>query len=172
MNVKKITTIAILSAVSFCVSIVAFPIIPGVSFLKLDLSDTILSVVAVLFGFKSFILSAILKGFLLYLKGADIIGVISNIFAALLFVGGYYFTYKKSKKFILPAINAILSLTIGMSLFNYLIFLPLYVSLFNLNFGPLDTLIITAILPFNLIKGVILSIINAMMLPKIKRLSK
>lgn len=168
MNIKKITTIALLSAVSFIVSFIAFPIIPSASFLKIDFSDNVLLLIALSFGFKPFVLSAVLKGALLYLTGSDIIGATTNIMAALLFVGGYYLGYKQVNRLIKASVFSTLFLSIGMSLLNYFIFLPLYVTLFQLNLGDLSSLVVTAILPFNVIKGLALSLVNFLLLPKLK----
>ncbi|MCC9932843.1 ECF transporter S component, partial [Streptococcus agalactiae] len=52
-NTRKMVTIAILSALSFVLMMVSFPLIPGAEFLKVDFSILPMLVTFILFDLKS-----------------------------------------------------------------------------------------------------------------------
>ena len=62
-------------------------------------------------------------------------------------------------------------MTIVLSILNYFVLLPLYGMIFNLGdvFNNLKIIIISGVIPFNIIKGIVISIIFALLYRRLKR---
>ncbi len=92
------------------------------------------------------------------------IGQLAAFLASLAYILPFYFISKKHedkvKYQIFGLIVGTLALTVVMSLANYFVLTPMYISLmgFKLN-SSLLTYVVSAIIPFNLIKGLINSIV-------------
>lgn len=164
MSTKKITTFAIILALAIVASFISFPILPAASYLKIDFSDSFLLIIGMLFGFKELLLAIFLKGVFLYLKDPEIIGVIANLMSAFLFTATFLLCMKVMNKWLIALCISTITVTIGLSLFNYFVLLPMYTTVYNMYLGPLETVIITAIVPFNLIKGTLLSLLSMTLL--------
>lgn len=164
MSAKKITTFAIILAVAIVVSFFSFPILPAASFLKIDFSDSFILLIGLLFGFKELLIAIFLKGVFLFIKDPELIGVFANLISAFLFTGTFLLMMKRTNKWLIALITSTIVVTIGLSLFNYFVLLPMYTNVYKLNLGPLDQLIMTAIVPFNLIKGTLQSIVSLVLL--------
>lgn len=162
MKTKKIATIAICLALSIIATYISFPILPSAPYLKVDFSDVTIFLIALLYGWKEMVLSLALKGIFLYLKTPDIVGVSANLLTALLFISTFYVVYKqlfRLNRVVLASSCAIIVTTFFMCLTNYFIFLPAY----HIKAG-LDIIVLTSTLPFNLIKGVLVSIVIMVLL--------
>lgn len=102
------------------------------------------------------------------------VGEIANFATGLLFILPIYyiFTKFKSTKGLLGGfIAGTVSMAIGMSLLNYFIFLPMYTYFLNMTPVTGDALykmIVLGILPFNILKGVILTIVSIMLYSRMK----
>ncbi|MBF0780038.1 MULTISPECIES: ECF transporter S component [unclassified Granulicatella] len=166
MRVKQLTTVAILAALSIIISFFSFPIIPSATFLKLDFSDIFTFLALYFIGWKGLILSTFSKGIILYLHSSDPIGALLNVIAALVFNSVYYIVHKKTKKYVISGVVATSIFSVTLSLLNYFVFLPLYMALFNIQLGALDTLVLYAVFPFNIIKGITLSILDSVLIKK------
>lgn len=164
MSTKKITTFAIILALAIVASFFSFPILPSASFLKIEFSDSFLLIIGMLFGFKELLLAIFLKGVFLYLKDPEIIGVFANLMSAFLFTGTFLLIMKRTNKWIIALCVSTIVVTIALSTFNYYVLLPMYSTVYRMNLGPLETLILTAIIPFNLIKGSLLSLLSVTLL--------
>lgn len=164
MSTKKITTFAIILALAIVASFFSFPILPSASFLKIEFSDSFLLIIGMLFGFKELLLAIFLKGIFLYLKNPEIIGVLANLISAFLFTGTFLLMMKRTNKWIVALCVSTVVVTIALSIFNYYVLLPMYSTVYKMNLGPLETVILTAIVPFNLIKGSLLSLLSMTLL--------
>ncbi|MBS4761493.1 ECF transporter S component [Carnobacteriaceae bacterium zg-ZUI252] len=164
MSTKKITTFAIILAVAIVASFFSFPILPAAPFLKIDFSDSFILLIGLLFGFKELLIAIFLKGIFLYIKDPEFIGVFANLMSAFLFTGTFLFIMQKTKKWLLAlSVSTVIS-TIALSIFNYFVLLPMYTTVYKMNLGSLETVIITAIIPFNLIKGTLQSFVSVMLM--------
>lgn len=185
-NLSTLIKISLLSVIAFIIMYieVAIPIFPN--FLKLDFSDLPALIGAFSLGPVAGVLIELLKNVLhaIFKGGTAFIGELANfvVGGTLVFVAGMI--HKKNKTFV----NAIISLVVGtivMSIvaciFNYFVLLPLYEKVLNFPIpaiigmsaavnGKIDsmfTLILYAFLPFNLLKGLIISVITLAVYKKI-----
>lgn len=164
MSTKKITTFAIILALAMVASFFSFPILPSASFLKIEFSDSFLLIIGMLFGFKELLLAIFLKGIFLYLKNPEIIGVFANLISAFLFTGTFLLMMQRTNKWLIALFASTFVVTIALSVFNYYVLLPMYSTVYKMNLGPLEMVVFTAIVPFNLIKGSLLSLLSMTLL--------
>ena len=62
-------------------------------------------------------------------------------------------------KTIVAYLAATLSLTLVMTILNYFVITPFYMQVMNFDVGNMQTYILAGIIPFNLIKGVLVSLL-------------
>lgn len=185
-NLSTLIKISLLSVIAFIIMYieVAIPVFP--SFLKIDFSDLPALIATFSLGPVAGVLVELLKNILhgIFKGGTAFIGEFANfvVGGSLVFVAGLI--HKRSKTFI----NALISLVAGtvvMSIvacvFNYFVLLPLYEKVLNFpisaiigmsaavngSINSLFTLVLYAILPFNLLKGLIVSVITLAVYKKI-----
>ena len=175
MNVRKYVLIGMMSSLAYVLMMLKFPIPPFPSYLKVDFSDIPALVAALILGPVAGILVELIKNILDYLiTGSETgipVGHFANFIAGISFILPTYFIYNKikSKKGMAIGLTlSILIMTALLSLFNYFIMLPFYNALMKI---PNDTTIlrqtiISAIIPFNLLKGIIISIIFTLVFSK------
>jgi riboflavin transporter FmnP len=174
MNVRSLVKIAMLSAVSFVLMLLSFPIAAIFpAFLKLDLSDLPALLGGFALGPVAGILIELIKNILnILIKGTDTggIGELSNFIVGCCFVipASLIYQYRKTqKRAIFGLLTGIAVMTVGAVFSNYYLIIPLYQ-----NFMPLEqiiasspiaavndmfTFILYAIVPFNLFKGIVIS---------------
>ncbi|MCM0582256.1 ECF transporter S component [Weissella diestrammenae] len=185
MKTRQLTVIALLSAVAFVLMVFAsFPIIPSVSFLKIDLSFVPIFIGATLLDLKSgyaiLLVRSVLKLLLNNAGVNDYIGLPMNIlaFALLLTIMVYYLKRTRWQLWLrissAVVIGSILT-TVLMVALNYYYAVPLYAQFANFDisktFGVFNYLIM-AVVPFNLLQGVILSGLAVIMAMPIQRALK
>lgn len=189
---------ALIGAIAFVVMKLEFPIMPGISFLKFDFSDVIITIGMFIFGagpgifiaFIRMLLSLVFSGFAL----PSLVGQIAAFLASLSFALPFYFITKGIDKHnrhslrghLLPVLGlviGILAMTLVLALTNAFILTPLYAvtsmasvpalsnyaALYHftvkvylgqlLHLPSMNAYIFGIIVPFNLIKGVINSIV-------------
>ena len=167
-NTRKMVTIAILSALSFLLLFVQFQL-TGASFLKVDLSVLPVFVALVLYDLKSayavLLLRTVLK-FLLNFEGANTwIGMPMNVLALGIFVAAFALIWRKNQtlpRYLLGALVGTLGLTVAMLLLNVFYAVPLYAAFANFDINAtigLGNYIWGMVLPFNLLQGLLLSVI-------------
>ncbi len=159
---------AMIAAIAFLVMKFEFPVIPMLGYLKMDFSDVIVTISALVFGPFGGVMVALFKGLLGYLiSGANILSLVGEVAAFLASVAFilpiYYIAGHgevKNSRRILGILAGIIGLTVVMSVANAFVLTPLYVKFsgFVLPKGMLNY-IFTAIVPFNLVKGAINGII-------------
>ncbi len=154
MTVKKMTTIAILSALAIVLNLVIyFPIVPAVSFLKYDPKDIIIVISGFIYGpLVSFIMSLLCSGLEILYRGGTILDILMNVISTCAFACTAAWIYKIKKN----KIGAIVGLVCGivattgcMLLWNYII-TPIY---FEMPREAVVEMLLPGILPFNLIKS-------------------
>lgn len=172
-RLKKMVLIAMLGSIATVLMQFNFPLpaLPG--FLKFDFGEVPAVIAIMTMGPVAGILVELLKNILHWLLSGSPTGVpvgeIANFATGLLFILPIYyiFNFFKSRKGLVGGFVAgTLSMAVGMSLLNYFVFLPMYT--YFLNMPPvtgeaLYTMIVLGILPFNIIKGVIIAVISLML---------
>lgn len=184
---KNLIKISIFGALAFVVMLIEFPLGIFPDFLKLDFSDSIALIISFALGPLPGVAVELLKNLLhLFVTKTAGIGEFANfmIGGCFVFVAGYIYSKKRTKK------GAILALAISTIVFsvwagilNYFVLLPLYekalkfpiteivklAAKFNSLIVDKFTLVLFSIIPFNLIKGAIISLVTFALY---KRLSK
>lgn len=179
-----ITQIAIFTAIATVVNLLDFPLPFFPSFYKLNLSDAVVliggfslgALEGVIIVFLRMVLSFLIKG-----TSTFFIGDFANCILSVFFVLPSFIIYKKNRTLkgaIIGMTVGIISLLFFSALLNYFVLVPLYsivlmipiknlLSIFHVN--SLLEFILFFVLPFNLLKGVVCSLIA---LITYKRLSK
>ena len=161
-NTRKMTIIAILSAVSFLLMYLKFPLIPTANFLEVDFS-----LVPILFGlfildtkasFAILLVRTLLK-LILNNQGPSTM----NIAAMSIFILAVAYFWKKDqtiKNYIKTAIVATIGSTLVMLLLNYVYAVPVYAAFANFDIKEILGLwnyLLMMILPYKLLQGIVLS---------------
>lgn len=169
-KVTRMTTIAVCAAMGMVLQFIAIPF-PVFSFLKIDFSDLPVLISMFLFGPAAGIFTAFIRSFLhLLLTGMDpanIVGDIASFIATSVFTLPIYYFFRKGlnrKNKTLGVVSGTLLMTGIMSIANYLVITPLYLTFFGLTAQKmlgmnLASYVAVGVLPFNLIKGLIVSVV-------------
>ena len=183
-NLRRLVLIALLAAIAFLLAFLEFPVPLSPSFARLDLSDLPALLGAFLLGPLAGVSIELVKNLLqLLTTSTGGIGELANflIGSAVVFVAGLLYTRQPTPKGARSAcLAASLAMGIAAAVVNYYILLPLFEV-----FMPLDQLIaafgefipfiqtkldvvLYNVLPFNLIKGLGISLITlGLLLPKL-----
>ncbi|MFJ7637050.1 ECF transporter S component [Peribacillus sp. NPDC097206] len=177
-KVKKMVTLAMLGSLSYLLMLLNFPFPGFPPFLNIDFSDIPALMAALIFGPLAGVLVEFLKNLLdMVMTGSDTgvpVGHISNFIAGVLFILPTYYVYKKisSKKGMTFALLAgTVSMALIMSVLNYYVFLPAYTFFMGWDAmtAPESRQFITAaILPFNIIKGVLITSVFMLLFVKLQ----
>ena len=189
LNLKNLTKIAILSAISAVIMLFEFPLPFAPSFYELDLSEAVILMGGFAMGPMAAVCMELLKNLLNLVINGTItagIGELANFAMGCAFVvpASLFYKYHKTLK------GAIISLVIGVSslvvvgcVVNYFVMIPAYVALANFPLeailgmaskvnglvSSLETMIIFAVAPFNLVKGILCSVINLVLYKKLSK---
>ncbi|WP_449620181.1 ECF transporter S component [Robertmurraya sp. Marseille-Q9965] len=168
-NVKALVSIGMLSSIGFVLMLLNFPLPPFPKFLMVDFSDIPALIAALIFGPVAGILVELFKNILDYVITSSETGIpvghLSNFIAGILFVVPTYYIYEKLKtkkgmKYALVAGTVIMAIV--MSVLNYFVFLPAYTLFMGfpaMSGAETRQMIVAGILPFNIVKGIIISIV-------------
>ncbi|PLR84590.1 riboflavin transporter FmnP [Bacillus canaveralius] len=169
LKVKALVSIGMLSSIAYVLMLLNFPIPPFPSFLMIDFSDIPALIAALIFGPAAGILVELFKNILDYFLTGSATGVpvghIANFIAGITFIlpTVYFYEKLKSKKGMTFAlVNGTVVMAILMSVLNYFVILPAYTFFLNAPaMSAVETrqLIVTAILPFNIVKGLFISLV-------------
>ncbi|MDT8715565.1 ECF transporter S component [Clostridium sp. 19966] len=171
-STEMLVKIALLSAIAVVLMVFEFPILPAFPFLKIDLSDLPAVIGAFGFGPMVGIVIELIKNILIILvKGTGTAGVgeLANFIVGASYVGMAGLIYKKNKTktgAVISLAAATIAMTIVGVLANYYILVPLY----KLQLQGADYItkyIVSGIVPFNLIKGIMVSAITMLAYNKI-----
>lgn len=181
MNSKKLrrmVIIAMLGSVGTVLMQFNFPLpaIPG--FLKFDFGEVPAVLAILTMGPVAGITVEVIKNVLHWLLSGSPTGVpvgeIANFTTGLLFILPIYFIFNKfrtTKGLTTGLIVGTVSMAAGMSFLNYVVFLPMYTYFLNMpavTGDALYTMIVLGILPFNLIKGIIIAVISILLFNRMK----
>lgn len=183
-----IIKIAILAAIASIIMLFEFPLWFAPGFYKLDLSETVILMGSFAMGPVAGVLIELLKNLLnILINGTTTayVGEFANFVTGCAFVLPAALIYKYKKTFkgaLCGMIVGTLSLAAVGALINYFVLIPAFSKLYKLPIdniiemgskvnplvGDLKTLVVFAVAPFNIVKGVICSILSMILY---KRLS-
>lgn len=183
LPLHQIVVVALLSAIAFILSMIKFPIFFAPGFLSIDIADVIALSIALTIGLRLGILITIFRIVIhLFYTNSYFIGELANLSLALAFVIGFSLIYKKFKNYgVASFLSTILSSMVAIIL-NITVFLPLYSKFYpieaiitlssKLNFLVHDytSFFLWVILPFNLIKFGLISLITILITPKLQKI--
>ena len=181
-KVQKMVSIAMLAAIGTVLQFVAFPIMPAFSFLKIDFSDIPILLGMFLYGPLAGVITASVRSLLhLFLTGLapqNMVGDFASFLASSIFTLPIFYFFGKKKNIrtnrIVGLVSGILALTIFMSIANYFVITPVYLQLYGVTTQQflgtsLASYVAIGIVPFNLIKGLLVSgvflVLHAKLLP-------
>lgn len=188
LNTRFLAITAMLAALATAIMFLELqiPIFPA--FLKLDLSDVIALIAAFSLGPISGIFVELIKNLIhLTMTITGGVGEFGNflIGVSLVVPAGLVYKYRRSFSGALTGLGAgTLSMCVIGFFVNYFMLIPVYVKLFSLDavmematsaipsIDSLFTLVLYGIVPFNLFKGVIVSVITLLLYKRIARLIK
>lgn len=174
-KLRTLVGISMFGVLSYLVMLVEIPILPGFPFLKLDFSDLIVLCGLYLFGVSGAIGTTLIRAFLhLIMTGfsaPSLIGELGSVTASLTLILVMAFFMKHQTKWwqrLSMIICGTLALTLVMAVMNYFILTPLYINVTGFKMGT-DYLkyVLMAIVPFNLIKGALVTSLFTLIYVKI-----
>jgi riboflavin transporter FmnP len=183
MNLRKTITIALMGVLSFIIMFLEFPLPIFPEFLKIDISDLPAIIVGFAFGPMSGVAVELVKNILHLMRTTTGgVGELANFIVGSAFIIPAALIYRKRQSAASMILGFVLG-TLGMALVgalaNYYILIPFYQ-----NFMPLDaiigmaaavnalvvdlkTYILYVVVPFNIIKGVAISILTALVYKRV-----
>ncbi|HWI46598.1 MAG TPA: ECF transporter S component [Rummeliibacillus sp.] len=178
-KLQKMVSIGMLSSISFVLMIFNFPLPPFPSFLEVDFSDVPAIMAAITMGPVAGILVEFIKNILNWFYVGSPTGVpvgqIANFTTGILFIMPVYFIYKRlstATGLTTGLVIGTLTMAVGMSVLNYFLFMPMYNYFLNV---PTETgvalrnSIVAGVLPFNVIKGIIITAIMLLLFSSLKK---
>lgn len=172
LKVRSMVEMALFAGCAYVLMFVSVPIIPIVPYMKLDLSDLVVLLGMSLFGPAGAVMIAAVKELLYFVStGMDIvnfIGVLTAFIADIAYILPISYVLKRKQADAQPTLSrqigavvvGTLTLTVVLSLANWWVITPLYLKVWGMSLGlPVNKLILLGVIPFNLLKGVILGIL-------------
>lgn len=174
-KLRMFVTVAMLSSVSFILMLFNFPLpwFPG--FLKIDFSDVPALIAAITMGPVAAIAVEFIKNILDWIYQGSPTGVpvghMANFASAMLFIFPVYAVYKKvpsMKGLFVGLVSGTIVMSVGMAALNYVAFLPMYGYFMNFHVDDMLGMAVTAILPFNILKGIMLITLSVLLYRSLK----
>ncbi len=160
LRLQLITKIGILSALAFLLYLFEFPLPLFPPFLQIDLGDLPAIVGALALGPWVGVTIQLIKNILHILLRSQTggIGELGNFLTGSAFVltaSMVYFRNKSKRTAVVGLVSATIVMSVAMCFFNFFVLIPVFTNQpISMSLLPM---ILTSILPFNLLKGVILS---------------
>ena len=172
-NLKKLVTMGVLTAISIIlIMIIRFPLIPAAPFMEYEPSDIPIIMGGLIFGPVSGIVLAVVTAFVQFAtvsSSSGLIGLLMHVIAAVVLVGVSASIYKIKKTTVGLIIGLVLG-TIAMTAVMIpanLIFYPLFT---GMSVSAVKELVVPVLLPFNLIKAGLNSIVTFLIFKAIGKL--
>lgn len=185
-----VVKIAILAALSAIIMLFEFPLPFAPSFYKLDLSEVIILMGGFAMGPLAAAIIELLKNLLnLLLNGTTtaFIGEFANFLTgcALVIPASLIYKYNKSHRgALISLIVGTISLALVGSLINYFVVIPAFSEFYHMELDKivsmgsavnpfvtdLKTLVVFAVAPFNIVKGIICSILNMLLYKRVSKI--
>lgn len=188
MSTRKLTSLALLSALAAVLMFLqtVLPFMP--SFLMLDISEIPVLLGAFAFGPGSAVMIELVKNLIhLSVTSSAGVGELANFLAGSFFAGtaGIVYHFMKNRKGAIIGMAAgIIVMTTFTSFFNYYFLLPFYANVLgytmdgviaagnkvNPYIKDLSSMIVFAFIPFNLFKGLLVSVLTAVIYKRVSPL--
>ena len=170
---KRVALMAVFIALSFCVSLLDFPIFPATPFLKLDFGNTFILLIAFLLGPIEGVIVCVIKELIRIPTGSTGgVGELANMFAtsAYILLPSIIYQYKKGLKWVIPSLVGACFIGTGAALLtNRYINFPLYMGEGAAAFFAQSFFFIVA---FNLIKTAAISILTLLLYKRLSNFLK
>lgn len=172
-NTKKIVMVGTFSAIAFVLQMIApFPKVGG--FLEIEISDLPALVVGFAYGPVAGILVELFKNALhCFITTTGFVGEFANFVINGTFVATAGIIYKYHKNFkgaVVSLIAATVAMAVAGIFVNLYIMLPLYMP--DAPISSVMPLVLGTILPFNIVKGIVVSVITMLIYKKISPILK
>ncbi len=187
---KRIAYIAIFSALAGVLMLFEIPLFFAPSFYELDLSELPVLIISFYLGPSAGVVTAFFKVLIkLLLKGTStaFVGDYANFVTscALVLPAGIVYLKNKTRKGAVTAlVVGTLTLTVFGSLFNAFYLIPTFADLYGISVDAivgmgtsvnsaitsLSTLVLFAVVPFNLLKGTLVSVLTMLLYKRIQKL--
>ncbi|SHM91770.1 ECF transporter S component [Gracilibacillus kekensis] len=173
----RLIVISIMGTISVLLMFLNFPLPFLPAYLRIDVSDIPALIASIMFSPLAGVLVVGIKNILYLLLTAisDPIGVMANFFAGMFYIVPVSFLYLKHgtmKSVLNGLVLGTVFMTVGLSILNYFLFIPAY-SWFmgweEMSETVKLSTVLVGILPFNLIKGVIVGIVFAIIFTKLQK---
>ncbi|WP_137625576.1 ECF transporter S component [Lactiplantibacillus pingfangensis] len=164
-TLRRLVGIALLGACAYILMLLEFPIIPIAAWMKIDFSDIPILIGLFLYGMGGAFAITLVK---LFLHSAtmgfaipDLIGSLASFLGSAVLIIAFalvlrYFHGNEKWRMPLAIILATVGLVIVESLANLTFVLPFYMQVMGMKLSvSLNTLVLIAVVPFNLIKGLL-----------------
>lgn len=166
-NLLKMIIIALLGTISMVLLFLNFPLPFLPPYLKIDFSDVPALIASLIFSPLAGIFVIAVKNLLyLLIGGGEPVGVAANFLAGVLFVAPVALIYHKRKgvkSIVSGLVIGTIIMAVAMSVLNYLVILPIYAWFMGMEKMQIESVkrfaVLYGILPFNLIKGIIVSML-------------
>lgn len=186
-NTKVLVKVSVLGAIAFLLMLFEFPLWFAPAFLELDFSDVPSLIGSFALGPFAGVMVQLVKNLLnLAIQGTDTaaVGELANFVVGSVFAftaGLFYHKKKTFKNAVIGMALGILAMTASMSIINYYVMIPLYAKLFgwpieqivalgtavNKHVVDFKTLILFAVVPFNLVKGIIVTLVTTLIYKRV-----
>ena len=194
-NVKQISStnvlvkVSILSVMAYVIMLIEIPVMFFPGFLKIDLSDLPALIGGLALGPIAGIMVQLVKNILHFITKTDTggVGELANFLLGIALIippSILYMKYKTKKSAMTGIIIGIIVMAITGALFNYYILLPFYAKMMpleqiiawsasaNAAIVDMKTLILYAIVPFNILKGIVVAIFTSILYKRISPILK
>ncbi|WP_430784619.1 ECF transporter S component [Virgibacillus flavescens] len=177
-HLLKLIILSLLGTISLLLFFLNFPLPFLPPYLKIDFSEVPALIAALIFSPLAGVIVIAIKNMLyLVVSGAgDPIGVAANFLAGVLFivpVSMLYHKFKGVKSVVSGLAAGTIIMAVGMSILNYFIILPLYAWFIGVPEMAESTAkwiaVYAGILPFNIIKGIIVGMLFVPLFIKLRR---
>lgn len=166
---KQLVVMALMCAIAILLSFIAFPLFPAASFLKLDIALVPSTVVGFAYGPGPGLLVGIACAVAHAAITGNWVGCLMSSIVALVFVVPSAAIYKRNRTLKGAAaglVAATLCLVVGVTAANLVIDTTFY----GMPFEAVLALVAPAIIPFNVIKGIVVSLLTALVYKSISNL--
>ncbi len=188
-STNSLVKISILSVIAYVIMLVEIPIFFFPGFLKIDLSDLPALIGGLALGPVAGIMIQLVKNILHFITKTETggVGELANFLvgiALILPASILYIKYKSKNAAMLGIVIGIVTMAITGALANYYILLPFYSKMMPLEeiiawsaaangaIVDMKTLILYAIVPFNVLKGIVVAILTSILYKRISPILK
>lgn len=172
----KLIILSLFGTISMVLLFLNFPLPFLPPYLKVDFGEVPTLLAALIFSPMAGVIVQLIKNvlYLLFTGAADPVGVFANFVAGITFVvpiSMVYHKFKGNKSLVSGLVVGTIIMTIAMGVLNYYILLPIYSTIMgwgDMSSGVKLSTIFAGVIPFNLVKGVIISILFIPLFIKLK----